>query len=518
MLLVDPVRVHLRLAQRLLQVGPQPVRVQRPGADDGLQDQIRLVRIAPPVDSLPHDLLPGGGLGGDAGEAGTNVSASLRVVGRRREQAARRARQVRLVEILDGKREPAGIATHLVQRDEAVPAVERRVLHALGVHGRRRLLEPDDESVVPALLEQEDPCELLGQTRVLDRGAVVPGHERRIGLDIRAVDVERGERRGDVGVERELGGQLRRLFLEGRRRLLELRLSRHGGERPPLAGQLLVQLRERRLTGRVDEERSDVVQELVPGRPFDRPLRSQPLARLQDLLDPGSFDPGLTQPLEVPARVREAVRMIHAHAVDQPRLRELDDLRVRHLPDLGILHPHACEPTDVEEAPVQAGAPVEVEELRTPERVAPEGILVTRRHVVRDDVQHDAETGRAELAEVVLAAQILGDARRIDDVVAVRRAGVGLERRREVEVGDAEVAQVRDELLRLAKAQPRSQLEPVGRARRRHLNRRGEGRRASAPRPARRRAPGARRSPPRARARPSRARASSGGRRRRPAA
>ena len=39
-----------------------------------------------------------------------------------------------------------------------------------------------------------------------------------------------------------------------------------------------------------------------------------------------------------------------------------------------------------------AGAPVEVEELRAQERVAPERVLLLRRgHVVRDDVEHDAE-------------------------------------------------------------------------------------------------------------------------------
>ena len=147
------------------------------------------------------------------------------------------------------------------------------------------------------------------------------------------------------------------------------------GERSPLAGQLLVEAGERLLAGGVDEERRDVVQELVAGRAFDRPL-AQPLARLEDLLDPDALDPGLAQPLEVAARIRQPVRMIDAHAVDQPFLHELDHLRVRHLPDLRILHPHAGKPADVEEPAVPAGAPVEVEELRAPERVAPEGVLL----------------------------------------------------------------------------------------------------------------------------------------------
>ena len=240
------------------------------------------------------------------------------------------------------------------------------------------------------------------------------------------------------------------------------------GERPPLPGQLLVEPRQRLLAGRVDEERGDVVQELVAGRPFHRPLRAQPLSRLEDLLDPGALDPGLAQPLEVAARICEPVGVIDAHAVDQTRLRELDDLRVRHLPDLGILHPYARELADVEETAVQAGAPVEVEELRAPERVAPERVLVAGRHVVRDDVQDDAQTRGAERAELLLAAEVLGDRGRIDDVVPVRRAGACLERRREVEVRDAELAQVRHELPRLAESEPRPQLEPVRRAHRFH--------------------------------------------------
>ncbi len=372
------------------------------------------------------------------------------------------------MEALDREREAAGVAAHLVQRDEAVPAVEGGVLDALGVHGRRRLLEADDERVVPALLEQEDPRQLLRQARFLDRGAVVVGHERRVRLDVGAIDVESGERRRDVGFEGQLGRELRRLFLEGRPRLLELRLGCELGERPPLTGQILVQPRQRLLAGGVDEERGDVVQELVAGRPLDGPLGAQPLSRLEDLLDPGALDPGLAQPLEVAARIREPVGMVDAHAVDQTLLRELDDLRVCHLPDLGILHPHACETADVEETAVQTGTPVEVEELRAPERVAPEGVLVTRRHVVRDDVQHDAEPGRAELAELLLAAEILRDPRRIDDVVAVRRARSRLERRGEVQVRDPEVAQVRHELPRLAESEPRPQLEPVGRSHRFH--------------------------------------------------
>ena len=115
--------------------------------------------------------------------------------------------------------------------------------------------------------------------------------------------------------------------------------------------------------------------------------------------------------------------MVDAEPVEQTVARELEHLRVRDLPDLGLLHPHACELADVEEAPARARAPVEVEEPRPPERVAPERVLVRRRHVVRNDVEHNAQPFAtrlaAELAERLLASERLRDPRRIDDVVAV---------------------------------------------------------------------------------------------------
>ena len=175
-ILVDPVRVHLRLAQRLLQVEPEPVRRRaarrrRRSAGSGTP---RSDRASPRSAAARRAPTRPGSAAMQARRARTSA-ASLRVVGRRREQAAGRAREVRLVEALDREREAAGVAADLVQRDEAVPAVEGRVLDALGVHGRRRLLEADDERVVPALLEQEDPRQLLRQARLLDRGAVVVG-------------------------------------------------------------------------------------------------------------------------------------------------------------------------------------------------------------------------------------------------------------------------------------------------------------------------------------------------------
>src|SRR5262249_53354525 len=90
-------------------------------------------------------------------------------------------------------------------------------------------------------------------------------------------------------------------------------------------------------------------------------------------------------------------------------------------------------------------------------------LLLARGHVVRDDVDDDVEARLAERTETRLAAEVFRDAPRVDDVVAVRRAATRLQDRREVEVADAELAQVRNELTRRGEAALRRQLQPVGR-------------------------------------------------------
>ena len=51
---------------------------------------------------------------------------------------------------------------------------------------------------------------------------------------------------------------------------------------------------------------------------------------------------------------------------------------------------------------------------------------------------------------------------RVDHVVAVRRAAARLQRRRQVQVRDAEVAQVRDERARVGEPEVGGELETVG--------------------------------------------------------
>ena len=363
---LEPARVHLRLAERLLEVQLEPGRLQRPGADERLQDQVRLVGVGPALETRTNDRSPLVRIVGDAGEACPDVRAPLRVVRGRGEQSPRRTRHVRFVKRRHREEKPVRIAADLVQRRQPVPAIERRVLDAFRVHGRCRLLEAEDERVVPALLEQQDPREPLRQAGRVDGRPVLGSHEPRIRIDVRAVDVEARQRLLDVDFERQPSRQLSRLVFECRPRLLELRLRRDLGERPPLPAHLLVETRQRRLARGIDEERCDVVQELVARRPVDRPVVPQALSGLEDLLDPDALQAGFPQSLEVPPRAGEAVGMIDADAVDHPLLHELDDLAVRELPHLRILGAHARELPDVEEASVRPGPPVEVEELRPP--------------------------------------------------------------------------------------------------------------------------------------------------------
>ena len=170
------------------------------------------------------------------------------------------------------------------------------------------------------------------------------------------------------------------------------------------------------------------------------------------------------EPVEVLARVREPVDVVDAQPFDDAVAHELERLLVRRREDRLVLDASAGEVADVEEPPVQTGARVEVEERAPQLRVGPERILLARGHVVRDDVEHDPETGAGKRAQLLLSAERFGDAARIRDVVAVRRALARLERRRQIEVRDAEPFEVRNERARLAEAELRRQLKPVRRA------------------------------------------------------
>ena len=114
--------------------------------------------------------------------------------------------------------------------------------------------------------------------------------------------------------------------------------------------------------------------------------------------------------------------MVDAHPVDQAFAHELDHLRVRPPEHLPVLLLHAAELADVEETPVEAGTQIHVEVHLPQLQVAPERVLVDRRHVVGNDVEEHAESRTGQLAELLLAAERVRDVAGVDDVVPVLRA------------------------------------------------------------------------------------------------
>src|SRR5262249_28419902 len=117
-----------------------------------------------------------------------------------------------------------------------------------------------------------------------------------------------------------------------------------------------------------------------------------------------------------------------------------------------------------EKGPGPAGWGAPGKDPAPPLGVGPERVLVHGGHVVRDDVEQHAEPCRAEVAERPLPAERRRDAGRVGDVIAVCRPRRGLERGREVQVADAELAQVRDELAGGVESEGGPELEPVGAA------------------------------------------------------
>ncbi len=129
-----------------------------------------------------------------------------------------------------------------------------------------------------------------------------------------------------------------------------------------------------------------------------------------------------------------------------------------------------------DDAPVQRGVrrlPVDVEERRVrrvaaaPQHVLPPGVAAGgHAHVVRHDVDDLAQAEppllRDEPRVRRFAAELGVEPLRIDDVVAVRAAGRCRRDRREVDVRDAEVAEVGEDGGGVVEGEAGVQLEPVG--------------------------------------------------------
>ena len=258
----------------------------------------RRAQLAP----APHRRRPLVRHPGERADPRAHVARALRVVRLAstagRAGSARRAAALPAWNVVHVDREAARVAADVAQREQPRVAVERGVLDALGHDRRRRLLEARHElRAAPARATRRSPAS-RSTRRSSRRGQVA---------DVRAVDRQRGERLLEPLDARPQPPQPVDVGRERRARLLELGLGRPVAERARVAAQLLPQRGQRRLAGGIDEQRRDVVEELVADRALDRPV-AQLLAGVEDLLDPHVLGAAVAQPLEVAGRDRRARR------------------------------------------------------------------------------------------------------------------------------------------------------------------------------------------------------------------
>ena len=119
--------------------------------------------------------------------------------------------------------------------------------------------------------------------------------------------------------------------------------------------------------------------------------------------------------------------------------------------------------------------PVDVEVGRIPalrpmlQHIEPPGVLGDGRHVIRHDVDDQAEARAAQRgdkpAKRFLAAKLGIDARRIDHVIAMHRARTRGRNGRRVDMTDAQPHEIRHQPLGVREGEALVELQPVGRAR-----------------------------------------------------
>ncbi len=311
--LLDPVRVALGLAQRLLHVRLDPLGRDHPRSHQGLEQEVTLdvVRGSVRGTQVLGDGEPSLDMGlpfrrhrGQRSDACPHVGRALGVVGHGGQQVegeALRALGVARVEALDVDPEARRIAAHVVQGDQPVVAIEGGVLDALGHDRRRGLLEAGDEARRRRLPEQEGRGKRGVHAGLGDRAAVLVGHAPGHWIDIRSVHRHGRQRALDLGLWR-WRLRMRRpqrqspRAADGRRPARTVRgpagasprapPRRTDAHRPETCCQSEVKAR---LAGGVHEQRARVVEELVADGPGHRPV-AQPLAGVEDLLDPDALD------------------------------------------------------------------------------------------------------------------------------------------------------------------------------------------------------------------------------------
>ena len=279
-----------------------------------------------------------------------------------------------------GRIERARIAADLVQRDQAVPAVERRVLDALGHDGPADLLEADDQ--VAAGVARGQVSRSSGSST--SSASARSGREWRAAADHALEPLDLGLRGRKPGpqvraVHLDVGQQLAQGFLgHGGVELGPRRPRRPSPPRGPAAAARArrgcarrgswPRSRPARATARRPPRASARRAPARPGaraRPAARASRrsrscrrtaTRPGAarRAQGCPRPPPMRPPVRvgQALEVALRIGESVGVVDTEAVDHALVVELEQHGVRGVEDVVELDADRDQRVDVEEAPV----------------------------------------------------------------------------------------------------------------------------------------------------------------------
>ena len=373
---VHPARVALGLAQRLLEVAVEPLaaRSATRRRASGRRRAPRRRRARPSrrcsSSSARQRRRAGASRLGHAREradARAHVGAALRVVRRSRPAACAGSASAALAfaawNAVDGEPEAARVAADLVQREQPDVAVERGVLDALRHHRARRLLEAHRRTRRGRAPRSEQH---VGAAPSGSAGERAHGRRRSTRaaprLDVGAVDRERRERALEIRRRRRAA---RSRSTSGANVVVACSSfascgdARRTARRASPASSV-----ERRLAGRIDEQRVGVVRG-TRSRSSPRPA-SRAAARPAR----GSSRPRRARrPRRAAARGSRAGRRgrrggrCAARRRGRPRTSS-STLRVRRLEHLRVLDAHAGELVDVEEAAVASRRGVEVEEPR----------------------------------------------------------------------------------------------------------------------------------------------------------
>ena len=299
---LDPVRVALRLAQRLLEVRSSRVRSIGHAPTSVCQTRYSSFGSSMPPVSVapaPHALRPLLGHAGERADARAHVAGALRVVRLRARAGA--AGSAPPLERWRGGTRPAAARSGPGRR-------RPRSAQSGGSSGRtpcprRPSPSPGRSSAASASTNSSGRASSRSSTRAARPAAArrsprgPPRRRCRPRLDVGAVDMQRRRRPP-------------RAALVGR--------ARAGGRTPcanvvracssfascAISAKVRASRRSARRRARVSgssprgstKSAVDVVRELVAGRPLDRPV-AQRLAGLEDLLDPDVRDAGVAQPL-----------------------------------------------------------------------------------------------------------------------------------------------------------------------------------------------------------------------------